>query len=153
MTLWARLAVSIVFLASIGIMYVVARFHQDKVEPVETNLPRDPRDPKVCSREKRYEVLTPVISTPDEQGRTVKINCDLTLEPTDVVTKTLVFSGHESDGVTLDCNSAKINGKQWGNKEAIVVETDADYGVENVTVKNCNVDGRIRVGGYGNETD
>jgi hypothetical protein len=141
-------------MASIGIAYWVARLHRDDVASVDTTLPRDPTDPRACSREKRDEVLAPPVTftLPPKQNRYAKINCDLTLDPTDVVRKTLVFSGHESDGVTLDCNLATIQGTRWDDKEAIVVETEGNYGVENVTVKNCNVDGRIRVGGYGGET-
>lgn len=153
MTSWARLALSAFFVVSIGITYAVARYQQHKVDTVDTDLPLDPSDPRLCSREKRIEVRAQPYGVENPANRNVKINCNLTLDPGDVITKTLLFSGHESDGVTLDCNGAKILGTRYADREAIAVETEGGYGVENVTVKNCVVDGRIRVGGYGGESN
>jgi hypothetical protein len=112
-----------------------------------------------CSPEKVEEVrASPYISTtPSRVEQYVDIDCNLTLEPTQVVEKTLVMTGEPGSGVTIDCKGATIRGFQWSGHEAIIVSSRIYdngrrkrwRGASNVTVRNCHVEGRVRVGGGG----
>jgi hypothetical protein len=112
-----------------------------------------------CPPEKVEEVrASPYVeTTPPRVDQYVDIDCDLTLKSTDVVEKTLVMTGKPGSGVTIDCNRAIIRGYQWSGHEAIIVSSSFEQigrtrrwrGASNVTVRNCNVEGRIRVGGGG----
>jgi parallel beta-helix repeat protein len=82
------------------------------------------------------------------------VNCNLTLEPNDTVTKRLIFQGPQSSGVTLDCNGAAVGLESLPiNLDAIEVRsltTDEGWSpVHDVTIKNCNVLGAIRIHGMG----
>jgi hypothetical protein len=129
------------------------------VDPVDQLSERPvARDPHACLKPKFDEVREPAL---DRQGRVrtevypdVDIDCNLTLDPTDVVTRRLLIAGRASSGITVDCNGATIRGNHWNNQEAIVVtsrtdESGAWRGAENVTVRNCIVHGRVRVAGGG----
>jgi len=146
--LWATW---ILFLAPVAITEAAAQPASERVDPGELEDRTVQRDPRACSQSKIDEVLArPRITVLDD--RNVVIDCNLTLKSTDVVTKTLMMSGQPADGVSVNCNGAKIVGKHWSDKEAIVVQTGGNHGPENVTVRNCTVEGRVRVGGYGGGT-
>ena len=85
----------------------------------------------------------------------VEIDCNLLLEPGDVVNKRLVLSGEQASGVTIDCNGAMIDGRRWRlsrSEFAIEVRSALDSsgawrGAENITVRNCTVLGTVRIFG------
>lgn len=114
-----------------------------------------------CPQSLVDEVLKPAL---DSQGRlrpsvgeAVEIDCNLTLQPEDVVTRRLVMTGPDASGVTIDCNGATIRGEHWlrdldSPGDTILVRArevaPGDWrGAENITVKDCRVHGSVRVYG------
>lgn len=114
---------------------------------------------EACSPEKMADVLAlPFVpSAPWRAAKYVDIDCDLTLRPGDVVRKSMVMSGSQGSNLTVDCNGATIRGFHESGYEAIIVTSNLDRrgqrprwrGASNVTVRNCNVEGRIRIAGGG----
>jgi hypothetical protein len=111
-----------------------------------------------CSGEKIEEVL----ALASRSASSVSINCDLSLEPNQVVTKRLIFEGPEASGVTTDLNGAILNGGTGTyNEGRDMVEVRARETVvrnqegvlstyqrpRNITVKNGRIIGSVRVWG------
>lgn len=101
---------------------------------------------KPCAASVRDRVLE---STLDEKGRVrpeveegVELDCSLTLQPGDRVTKRLWLTGEKASGVTINCNGAAIIGSHWRNGDTMSV-----LGARNILVRKCNVHGNIRVYG------
>ena len=114
--------------------------------------------PKPCDSEKIKKVRAKAGSKWDFE----KIDCQLTLEKGWTITKKLIFEGAKANRVTLDCQWATIG--DGANKDMIEVrsrkykdkpEGDPNYETEpwkwerpqNVTIKNCNIIGSVRVWG------
>ena len=114
--------------------------------PVKVNV-------KVCSEQKMKEIRA--AATPSKP--IVKIDCSLTLKPTDVITKRLIFEGVKATGVTCNCNGATLDGgkgKVNYKKDMMEVRsqktgTSTWQRPENVTIKKCNVIGSVRIWGMG----
>lgn len=94
--------------------------------------------------------------------RAIKISCNLNLKKSDVITKRLILEGASASNVTINCNGATINGGKGRlnyKKDMIEVRSKKyrDNKTEkykwsrpkNVTIKNCNIIGSIRVWGMG----
>ena len=114
--------------------------------------------PKPCDSKKIEKVRAEASSKWDYE----KIDCQLTLEKGWTITKKLIFEGAEANSVTLDCQEATIG--DGANKDMIEVRSrkykdkpkdDPNYEKEpwkwerpqNVTIKNCNIIGSVRVWG------
>lgn len=90
----------------------------------------------------------------NKPGETIKLNCSAKLTSKDVITKTVVFEGKSGSNITLDCNGAKIVGTESTdivkisskvlNKDTLSFERP-----ENITIKNCHIQGSMRIIGMG----
>lgn len=110
----------------------------------------------VCSENKIKEILE--VASADKLD--VKINCNVTLKRSDVVTKVLDFMGPNASGVVFDCNGAVIDGhiaKQLriDNKISMPMEMIKVRPVKGsdgtwqpprgITIKNCELRGAARI--------
>jgi len=92
-----------------------------------------------------------------KQDPQVDIQCDLTLKPTDIVTKRIIISGASASGMTLDCQGATLDGSRgtvnFGRPTVLIRSTKrkgGDWSVpSSVTVRNCNIKGALRLQGLG----
>ncbi len=84
------------------------------------------------------------------------INHDLNLRESDIVTKRLIFAGTKASGVTLNCNGATLQGGLGTlNFGMDMIEVKSIYNAndgkwerpQNVTIKNCNITGSVRIRG------
>lgn len=110
-----------------------------------------------CGASKLAEILAP--ATADARAATV--DCNLTLRPEDVVTKQLILQGPAASGVTVACNGALLDGgegKVNEGRDMIEVRskksTDAAGAAiwqrpENITIRDCRIDGSLRIWGMG----
>jgi hypothetical protein len=108
-----------------------------------------------CSPAKLSEVVTPATSN----SSWVSVDCNLNLEKNHRVTKRLILEGADASNVTIDCHGATIDGGEGTvneGKDMIEIRSHKfiDRGgnpqwerPENITVRNCNVTGSIRVWG------
>lgn len=99
-----------------------------------------------CNEAKQSEVLAAA-------GASMVVNCDLTLQPGDIVTRQLVFKGKASSDVTLDCSGGKIS---VSSGDAIVIRSRGDDWQAmaadrptNITIRHCYLEGGIRIYGLG----
>ena len=114
--------------------------------------------PKACDSEKIEKVRARASSNWDFE----KIDCQLTLDKGWIITKKLIFEGAKANRVTLDCQKATLG--DGADKDMIEVRSrkykdkpkdDLNYEKEpwkwerpqNVTIKNCNIIGSVRVWG------
>lgn len=126
-----------------------------EVEPIEI----DPF-PELESCDRRW-VKDEVLAEARPGAREISIDCHLTLDRNDVVTKRMIF---ETSGVTLECNGAKITGGDGTpgnlqninyNRDMIEVRSPSRIiGRERVwerprriTIKGCDIIGSVRVWG------
>jgi parallel beta-helix repeat protein len=82
----------------------------------------------------------------------VVVDCHLTLEPDDVITKSLIILGDTSSGITIDCNGATIGGEDSEGDVVRIRSQVIDGGwvpVHDVTILNCNIEGSVRIWGMG----
>lgn len=121
---------------------------------------------KSCTKDKIEEVLALASSKPEDS---VRIDCDLTLEPGQVVTKRLIFDGIDADrdgavdssGVTVDLNGATLGAKgtynfgkdmiQIMSTEIVVNNTKDEISSyrrpQDITIRNGNIIGSVRIWG------
>jgi len=118
--------------------------------------------PPVCSTQKLAEVLAAATAS----APYVYIDCSLTLAGSHVVTKQLIFEGAKASRVTLECNGATINGDigtfNYSSSHPVdMLEIRSYYDPvtggwvrpENVTIRNCNIKGSVRVWGMDMNAD
>lgn len=108
-----------------------------------------------CSTEKSNEVRAPA----SDSALTVAIDCNLNLNSRDRVTKRLILEGASATGVTVNCNGATLDGGKgkpnFGDNGRDMVEVKSEKNgetwkrPENITIKNCNIIGSVRVWGMG----
>jgi hypothetical protein len=105
-----------------------------------------------CPSDRRAEALSRD-STP------IEMDCNLSLDQDDVVTREIRFSGAAASGLTLDCNNALIsavaNGGR-GDRDMIRLTPrlipDGSGGQvwsrpQSITIKNCRIEGSVRIYG------
>ncbi|RKN81920.1 right-handed parallel beta-helix repeat-containing protein [Paenibacillus ginsengarvi] len=108
-------------------------------------------DPKACSASKLQDILAPATSS----NAFVRVDCNLTLKSSDVITKRLVYEGAGASNLTLNCNNAKLKGNDGvgDGKDMITVKSIQDGSAysrpENIKISNCIVEGSVRVMGLG----
>jgi len=120
-----------------------------KVKP----LPTTPTKSKPnCSKEKMKEIRETATYSFDR----VQVDCNCTLDSTDVITKRLIFEGKEASGATCNCNGAILNGGVGSlnyRKDMIEVRSKKMGATwerpENVTIQNCNIIGSVGIWGMG----
>ncbi|QLL66276.1 right-handed parallel beta-helix repeat-containing protein (plasmid) [Sinorhizobium mexicanum] len=87
----------------------------------------------------------------------VSLDCSIRLSSADVVTHALVFEGAAASGSVLDCGGGTIDvsaGTSRKQKTAVVVRSSkAGSGAwsapSNVTIRNCRINGFVRIYGLG----
>lgn len=102
-------------------------------------------------------VYADVTAPATKQAADVEIRCDLTLAPTDIVTKRLIFSGTAASGATLDCRGATLDGSRGTinfGKPTVLIRSTKGKGTDwsapsGVTVRNCIINGALRLQGLG----
>ena len=112
----------------------------------------------LCSAAKKAEVTAQATTN----NSTVDVNCSLTLDPTDVVTKRLILSGSAASGIAINCNGATIDHREGGpgainnGKDSVLIRSVKtggscpDYTFDrptDITIKNCNIYGAVRIYG------
>lgn len=108
-------------------------------------------DPKACSASKLQDILAPATSS----DALVRVDCNLNLKSSDVITKRLVYEGAGTSNLTLNCNNAKLKGNDGVNdgKDMITIKSIQDGSTysrpENIKILNCSVEGSMRVIGIG----
>jgi hypothetical protein len=109
-----------------------------------------------------------VLAEATENDPEVPINCHLTLTPNNIVTKRIILAGGMASGTTIDCNGATLDGSigtvNEGQEMIEIRSEKSDLATqtcmekcedniwvwdrpEDITVKNCNIIGAIRVWG------
>lgn len=117
----------------------------------------------MCSQEKvLQDILSPPtvvdpFNTETWTNKEVLINCSVKLQPGDTITKLVRFVGSEGSNIVFDCNGATISpldslksnetALQLLSKRYIVGEEYLYNKIANVTIKNCNIEGNVRIGG------
>lgn len=102
-----------------------------------------------CTAGVVQRLLTPASSDPSP----VRLNCSVQLPPQSVVSRQIVFEGSTASGSTLDCNGGRIENAGKGGKDAVLIRSKEE-GQQwsrpvNVTVKNCEIAGAVRIYGLG----
>lgn len=100
-----------------------------------------------CSQVQGAEVLTPAT----QAQRSVSLRCDLTLKPSDIVTRSIRI---EASDVKLDCKGALLDGGSTtvnAGRDMLEIRSrrngDNWLRPENVEVSNCRIAGSVRVHG------
>ena len=122
------------------------------------SVPEDSPASEPCDNDKIEEVRQNAADKGAKQE--VTIYCDLDLTDTDIVTitKRLIFVGAAASGVTVNCNGAMLDGgkSQINYRKDMIEVRSRSYWEngerkwerpENVTIKNCNITGSVRVWG------
>jgi hypothetical protein len=110
---------------------------------------------KACSP----ALVRKVLQLATSKDRAVRVDCNLTLNPDDVVTKSLQLVGAWASGATLTCNGATLDGSDGTpntGRDLIVVGSLPPKGDREewsvpvgVTVTGCRVLGSVRIKGAG----
>ena len=102
----------------------------------------------------RPEVRIELTSKPP--AKSFDLSCNLRLEPVDTVFTRIILMGTQASGVTLDCNGATLDGgvgKLNDGKDMIEVRSVLSNREwrrpEDVTIRNCNIVGSMRIIGMG----
>ena len=107
------------------------------------------------------ELVEKILATSQQGPAMFAIACDLTLPAQSLVRGNLIFQGAAASGVTLDCNGGTIDATEGANstrRTAITVRSaktaDNTWAPpRNVTVKNCNIRGSVRLYGMDQNTN
>ncbi|WP_299011754.1 hypothetical protein [uncultured Shewanella sp.] len=111
---------------------------------------------ETCSENKKSEIT----ETVSENNHSVSIDCHLNLTDDDIITKKILLEGENASNTKINCNNGVIDlsvGIEKGifsaeNDDAIVIqslkENNNHWSVpQNITIKNCNIIGSIRLSG------
>jgi hypothetical protein len=95
-------------------------------------------------------LMTPIQSDPSP----VRLNCRATLPKGAVVTRQVLFEGATASGAALDCSGGMLKGfEKGGDREPLVIRSKRTPGgwsrPVGVAVKNCVIDGGVRIYGLG----
>lgn len=110
---------------------------------------------KPCDAKARAAILKPAT----EDSRSADLSCDLTLSKGDVITRQIVIAGRRASGLTLDCKGATLDGgdkRPNAGRDMILIRSRGETPEEmardrptDVTIRNCQVIGSIRIHGLG----
>ncbi len=103
----------------------------------------------VCSEQKRAEVLAPISASAKE----VYLDCSLDLPAGSVVHKHLVLAGQAASDTVLDCHDSRLVRQDQGDNVSIRSVWDGKMWSrpERITVRNCRIDGALRISGMDDE--
>lgn len=99
----------------------------------------------VCQSAQLNDVLAPSTAK-----KSVSLKCSLQLPKNAKVTKQIIFEGQSSSDITLDCNGASI--ESTSNPAILIQSVKQAQGwavPKNITIKNCTINGAIRIHGMG----
>ncbi|WP_051526567.1 hypothetical protein [Alkanindiges illinoisensis] len=98
---------------------------------------------QVCSAAK----LANILSSTHPLKQDVAVDCDLTLNKGQIVSKKIVIKGSGASGTTINCNSAQISDVQIKSEKVIDPATgNINYSKpENITIQGCTVLGSISI--------
>ncbi|WP_298775792.1 hypothetical protein [uncultured Shewanella sp.] len=112
----------------------------------------------ICSTDKKSDILSPIT----KDNHTVSIDCNLTLDSNDVITKKILFEGETASNTSLNCNNAMIDlttgidaGIFAANvDDAIVIQSRQEANntwstPQHINIENCRIKGSIRISGMG----
>ncbi len=109
--------------------------------------------PKDCGGPKVSEILA--VST--SAAPSVRVDCNLRLDPRTVVSKQLIYEGAGASGVTLDCNGATLRGLAGAADGIRLLITSRDLGTspgaqrwqapQDISIRNCRIEGSVQVRG------
>ncbi len=108
-----------------------------------------------CSQDVKDDVTAPAAS-----GEIAYVDCNLTLDSSDIITKRIHLRGAEASGITLDCGGATLDGSAGmpnhgnGGRDMIAVYPQKlgpdEYSVpRHITIRNCVIEGAVRIWGMG----
>ncbi|WP_299011752.1 hypothetical protein [uncultured Shewanella sp.] len=112
----------------------------------------------ICSEEKKSTILSPIT----KDNHTVTLDCHLTLNSDDVITKKILFEGETASNTSLNCNNALIDltvGIDAGifsakTDDTIIIQSvkkaDNTWSApQHINIENCRIKGSIRMSGMG----
>ena len=113
------------------------------------------------SREGALPVIENILAPATSSDSWESINCDLSFEPGQIISKRLVFHGSDASNVTVNLNGAKLSGKgtindgiemiQVKSRESVVRNTanhiSSYQRPASITIKNGKIYGKVRVWG------
>lgn len=87
-----------------------------------------------------------------DQAKWIRISCNVKLKKSDVITKQVILEGNSVNGIVFDCGGGKIirQGDSIAIRSRRVTDTKGNeiwLRPENVIVRNCQIEGAIRVSG------
>lgn len=85
-----------------------------------------------------------------DDGEEIAVECEPSFTPADRITKRLQFRGASANGAVIDCNHARLVRKPGANVVRLEVESIRRSATEwevpqDITIRNCVLDGAIRV--------
>lgn len=106
-----------------------------------------------CSDQVYDELLQPATA----KKRAIHVKCDLTLEASNIITKRILLVGKQSSDVSINCNGATLEGgvnSLNNGKDMIELRSqhrkNGTWSVpSNIQIKNCQINGSVRVYGMG----
>ena len=126
------------------------------------NTPTTLKTKDVCSDLKMIEIRARATNS----AKTVKIDCSVNFRRNDLITKRMIFEGSNATAVVCNCNGATIGDGKEGNinynTDMIEIRSEKlDSTLEkprrtwerphHVTIKNCKINGSVRVWGMGKQ--
>lgn len=103
-------------------------------------------------------LLAEVLAPPSAGHTEVSLACDLALPPDAVVGKRLVFAGKAASGARLDCHGARLvggGGVDTGPDRIVIRSRGQTWQAmaadrpSNITIRDCRLDGGLRISGLG----
>jgi hypothetical protein len=102
------------------------------------------------------DVVKDLLSPPKPGEVVFFLDCSVKLRPTDVITRPIVIAGSAGNGVALDCNGGRIDGRGELSKtepSTLIIRSRLREGKwdrpEQVTVRNCRILGSAKIYGLG----
>lgn len=109
--------------------------------------------PMTCTADVYAAIRAPAT----KQDASVNVDCNVTLDAKDVITKQIVFSGAQASKTTLDCGGATLDGSRGtvnAGKPTVLISSIKDgnggWSVPSgISVRNCTIKGALRLQGLG----
>lgn len=106
-----------------------------------------------CTDSERTRLRHRILAKATAKKLSVEVTCDVKLPPGRTVTKALLFSGRNGNGVTVDCSGSTIDGRQGtlnAGQDMIAVAprriSEFEWErPENIVIRNCTVLGSVRL--------